>query len=655
MVDAPPSPRIAGFGPKIAPDSWSQSFLIIVGVIAALYIARDIFVPIALAVLLAFVLAPLVRLLRRAGVNRIAAVLVSVLLAFVVILGVGGVLTRQVSELAENLPRYQANIREKVQSIRGAARGPSAVERVSEVLENLKQEIRREPGPEAVPPAQPAAGAPSAPATAAPPEPRPVPVEVREPEPGPLELVRQIVEPLIEPLTTTGIVLVFVIFILLYREDLRDRFIRLTGTADLHRTTAAMDEAAYRLSRFFLVQLGMNAFFGVVIGIGLWIIGVPNPILWGVIAMLMRFVPYIGSFIAAGFPALLAVAVDPGWSLVAWTLALFLVAEPLMGQVVEPMVYGHSLGLSPIAVIVAATFWLWLWGPIGLILAVPLTVCVVVLGRHVERLEFLDIILGDQPALAPDKSFYQRMLAGDPYEVAEQAHRYLKEHSLSAYYDEVALQGLALAQADVAEGRLDAVRLGMIRDSVTAVVEDLADVDDVAPEAAPAELEPDADPAEARVPASLAAEELPPGWEGEPALVLPAHTSLDEAGAVILAQMLGKHGIGARAGGLDDVTGPGLARLDAGAVKLVHVSCFGAATGLARVRYLVRRLRRRFPAARIVACLWRTGEDRNIADSTLSAGADVVVATLEAAIEDAVRAAREAAMPAAESIAVTAA
>jgi predicted PurR-regulated permease PerM len=645
LADAPPSTRIARFGPSLSPVSWNQSLLVLVGVIAALYVARDIFVPIALAILLAFVLAPLVRLLRRAGLNRIGAVLISVLLAFVVIVGIGGVLARQVSELAENLPRYQINIRDKVQSIRGAAKGTSAVERVSEVIENLQQEIRRDPPAGAAPP--PAEGATAAPPVAtAPPEPRPIPVEVRPPEPGPLELVRQIVEPLIEPLTTAGIVLVFVIFILLYREDLRDRFIRLVGTTDLHRTTAAMDEAAYRLSRFFLVQLGLNAAFGVLIGVGLWFIGVPNPILWGIIAMLMRFVPYVGSFVAAGFPALLAVAVDPGWAMLGWTLALFVILEPLMGQVVEPMVYGHSTGVSPIAVIVAATFWLWLWGPIGLILAVPLTVCVVVLGRHVERLEFLDIILGDQPALAPDKSFYQRMLAGDPYEVAEQAHRYLKEHALSSYYDEVALQGLALAQADVAEGRLDAVRLATIRDSVAAVVEDLADTEDVEPQEAPAELEPE-EPQEPSVPASLAPEEVPPGWEGEPVLVVPAHTPLDEAAALMLAQMLEKHGLGARAAGLDDVTGRGLARLEAGGLKLVCVSYFGAATGLARARYLVRRLKRRFPGARVVACLWGMGDDRNIAEGTLAAGADLVVGTLKEAVEAAVHSAREAPVPSA--------
>jgi predicted PurR-regulated permease PerM len=652
LADAPPSTRVARLGPSLSPVSWNQSLLVLVGVIAALYVARDIFVPIALAILLAFVLAPLVRLLRRVGINRVGAVLISVLLAFVVILGIGGVLARQVSELAENLPGYQANIRDKVQSIRGAAMGSSAVERVTEAIENLQQEIRREPATGDAAPAAPGAAAP--PAAATQPEPRPIPVEVRQPEPGPLEVVRQIVEPLLEPLTTTGIVLVFVIFILLYREDLRDRFIRLMGTSDLHRTTAAMDDAAYRLSRFFLVQLGLNAAFGVLIGVGLWFIGVPNPILWGIIAMLMRFVPYVGSFVAAGFPALLAVAVDPGWAMLGWTLALFVILEPLMGQVVEPMVYGHSTGVSPIAVIVAATFWLWLWGPIGLILAVPLTVCVVVLGRHVERLEFLDIILGDQPALAPDKSFYQRMLAGDPYEVAEQAHRYLKEHALSAYYDEVALQGLALAQADVAEGRLDAGRLATIRDSVAAVVEDLADIEDVEPEEAPAELDPE-EPQEPSVPPSIAPEALPPGWEGEAVLVLPAHTPLDEAAALMLAQMLEKHGLGARAAGLDDVTGPGLARIEAGGLKLVCVSYFGAATGLARARYLVRRLKRRFPGARIVACLWSMGEDRNVAEGTLAAGADLVVGTLKEAVEAAVRTAMEAAVPAAAEVAAPAA
>ena len=274
------------------------------------------------------------------------------------------------------------------------------------------------------------------------------------------------ISPLLHPLATTGIIIIFVIFILLQREDLRNRLIRLAGSHDLQRTTAALDDAAARLSRLFLIQLLLNGTFGIVIGIGLWIIGTPSAMLWGILAAVLRFVPYIGAVIAAAFPLALAVAVDPGWSMLLWTLALFLVVEPVVGQVVEPMVYGHSTGLSPVAVVVSATFWTALWGPIGLVLATPLTVCLVVLGRHVDRLEFLDVMFGDRPALSPPEIFYQRMLADDPTEAAEKAEEFLKERSLSSYYDEVALKGLQLAQADAERGALDQERLTKIRDAV---------------------------------------------------------------------------------------------------------------------------------------------------------------------------------------------
>src|SRR6185437_11140126 len=242
---------------------------------------------------------------------------------------------------------------------------------------------------------------------ATPSEPKPIPVEVHEPDPTALQIAERIIAPVVDPLATTAIVFIVSIFIQLQREDLRDRLIRLFGSSDLHRTTVAMNDAARRLSRYFLTQLGINASFGVIIGTGLFLIGIPSPVLWGVLAMLLRFVPYIGSPLSAILPLTLAAAVDPGWHSMLWTAALYLVTEPIMGQVVEPLLYGHSTGLSPFSVVVAATFWTWLWGPIGLILSTPLTLCLVVLGRHVERLEFLDVLLGDRPALTPVESFYQ--------------------------------------------------------------------------------------------------------------------------------------------------------------------------------------------------------------------------------------------------------
>ena len=303
-------------------------------------------------------------------------------------------------------------------------------------------------------------------------------MEVRQPDPGALESLQSLISPLLHPLATTGIIVIFVIFILLQREDLRNRLIRLAGSHDLQRTTAALDDAASRLSRLFLIQLLLNGSFGIIIGLGLWLIGVPSAILWGILAAVLRFVPYIGAAIAAAFPLALALAVDPTWSMLLWTLALFVVVEPIVGHVIEPMVYGHSTGLSPVAVVASATFWTALWGPIGLVLATPLTVCLVVLGRHVERLEFLDVMFGDRPALSPPEIFYQRMLAGDPTEASEKAEEFLKERSLSSYYDEVALKGLQLAQVDAERGTLDPERLTKIRDAVSEFANNISEQED---------------------------------------------------------------------------------------------------------------------------------------------------------------------------------
>src|ERR1700754_3868633 len=446
--------------------------LAILGVIivTALYVGREIFVPVALAILLSFVLASPVGVLQRLRVPRGIAVVGVVLLAFAIIFALGSLIATQLNRLAGDLPTYQSTIQSKIQSVRGIAGGSSTLERAAGMLQDLGKELDK-----------PKAGSPDKPVTPSLGEPvgsrpiTPVPVEVLQPDPGALESLRSLIAPLISPLATTGIIVIFVIFILIQREDLRNRLIRLAGSHDLQRTTAALDDAAARRSRLFLNQLLINTGFGVLIGAGLWLIGIPSATLWGILATVLRFVPYIGSVIAAAFPLALAVAVDPGWSMLAWTAVLFFVAEPVIGQVVEPMVYGRSTGLSPVAVVVSATFWTALWGPIGLVLATPLTVCLVVLGRHVDRLAFLDVMFGDQPALAPPEIFYQRMLAGDPAEAAEKAEEFLKERSLSSYYEEVALPGLRLAQADLKREVLDQTRLVRIRDTVIEFTADLSE------------------------------------------------------------------------------------------------------------------------------------------------------------------------------------
>jgi hypothetical protein len=452
---------------------------------------------------------------------------------------------------------------------------------------------------------------------------RPIPVEIRQPESNILQIGQTIIGPLLQPLATTGLVIVFVLFFLLQREDLRDRFIRLAGTRDLQRTTQALDDAAQRLSRYLLVQTGINTCFGILIGAGLWFIGVPNPLLWGILAMLLRFVPYIGSVIAAIFPALLALAVDPGWSMVAWTGALFLVVEPITGQIIEPYLYSHSTGLSAVAVVVAAAFWTWLWGPVGLLLSTPLTLCLVVLGRHVDSLEFLNVILGDQPALTREENFYQRVLANDPDEAARQAEEFLKEKPLAAYYDEVALRGLALAQRDVNRGALDHDHRLRIKEAIDGLLDDLSDHDD------PLNLDT-AELIETK-PVFLDIDRADTRRKGT-VMCIAGRGSLDEAAAGMLAQLLENNGISVKVVANSAVSAPNIFRLD---MTEVHIICLSYLEpgNFTNARFLVRRLRRRIPNARILAGFWTLSDDeakdRNALQET---GADLVVTSLAAAM-----------------------
>jgi len=575
-------------------------------IIAMLYFGREIFVPIALAILLSFVLAPLVEILQGIHVPRGLAVVSVVILAFALIFAMGSLLATQLTQLAGDLPRYQSTISEKIQSFRDTKAGRGTLERASDMLKDLSKEIDK-------PKDAASARASSSIANSNAPGPQaPVPVEVRQPDPGALESLRTLISPLVHPLATTGIIIIFVIFILLQREDLRNRLIRLAGSYDLQRTTAALDDAAARLSRLFLTQLIVNGAFGVVIGTGLWLIGIPSAILWGILAAVLRFVPYIGAVIAAAFPLALAVAVDPGWSMLLWTLALFLVVEPVVGHVVEPMAYGRSTGLSPVAVVASATFWTALWGPIGLVLATPLTVCLVVLGRHVERLEFLDVMFGDRAALSPPEIFYQRMLAGDPTEAAEKAEQFLKERSLASYYDEVALKGLQLAQVDAERGALDPERLTKIRDAVSEFASDVSDQDDRP--TAKVSLTTDAEASSAVESVAenaahedlpiLSKENLPPEWQGEhPVLCVAGRSLIDEAAAIMLAQLSTAHGLAARVEGAEALSTTNVFRLETTGVAVVCLVYLDA-TGPAHMRYSLRRLRRKLPKATIILGCW---------------------------------------------------
>ena len=646
MADAfSPPPRPAVVLPAETPSASTVLPLAVgVVVIAALYFGRDVFIPIVIAALLSFVLAPVVDFLRRFRLGRVLSVMITVIVALGIILGLASIIGTQMADLATDLPRYQATVAEKVKTIRRATVG-----RASDFMTNFGRELQQA-AQEPRPAGQPASGPSRAGAAE-----KPLAVQVREPDPTPIQLLRNYLGPILAPFETAVIVLVVVVFILMQRGDLRDRMIRLFGSKDLHRTTVAMDEAAKRLSRYFLTQLCLNTAFGVIIGGGLWLIGVPSPVLWGITAALMRFVPYIGAFIAGVLPVALAAAVDPGWTMALLTLALFLCSEPIMGNVVEPLVYGHSTGLSPFAVVVSAIFWTWLWGPIGLILSTPLTLCLVVLGRHAEHFEFFDVLLGDRPALTPIENFYQRVLAGDADEAQEHAEELLKERSLSSYYDEVALKGLQLAVNDATRGVLTGQQLECIKGAVTELVEDLDAYEDREP--APAKTaEPEDGPAgplqsERSLPKEPAVaemapppEERPPAWRADtPVLCIAGRGPLDEAGSSMLAQLLRKHGLGARAVPHDAVSRSNLPALDMIGVAMICISYLEIAGTPAHLRYLIRRLRRKAPDARILVGLW-PADAAILIDEKLraAAGADDYVTSLRDAVELCLAAVRQA-------------
>ncbi|VXC88233.1 conserved membrane hypothetical protein [Burkholderia sp. 8Y] len=592
------------------------SLVAVVVVICALYFGRAVMIPIILAILLSFLLAPFVDFLRRLRFGQVPSVIVAVVVALSVLTAVGALIGAQVAQLAGDLPKYQVAVERKVDSIQRmtVGRADAILGRASRALKRLSPAREQEPRANEDNPA-------------ASPIDQPMPVEVHEPAPSPLELAQRFLSPVISPLETTGIVLVVAVFILLQREDLRDRLIRLFGSRDLHRATTAMDEAARRLSRYFLAQLGINVGVGIVISIGLAVIGVPGALLFGVMTALLRFVPYVGTWIAALLAVIFAAAVGPGWTMLIWTIVLYGATDIVAGQIVEPLLYGHSTGLSPFAVIVAAIFWSWIWGPIGLVLSTPLTLCLVILGRHVDRLEFLDVLFGDRPALTPAENFYQRLLANDPDEALVQAESLLKDRSLVAYYDEVALEGLRLAHNDVLRGVVTADQLKRINESALDIIEGLEDAEDVMP-AVQRKEEPLVSLATddtAPVASESPPERFDAGAEGHTASVLciAGRSPLDDLAATIAVQLFRKHGLGADLTGYERFSRGRFGEVDLAGVTIICVVSFDAAESPPYLRNLLRRLHQRAPAAELIVGLV-------VAESPLQG--EVLVRTSSAAV-----------------------
>jgi predicted PurR-regulated permease PerM len=553
-----------------------MSFLAGIAVIAILYFGKEFFLPLIMAILISFLLAPVIHRLEAWHLGRIGSVLVATILTFGLIGGIAYVVAGQLIDLANQLPNYKDTIAAKVATLR--PRKDNALDKATQTLKDITKEVIKET-PEGV-----VASAETATVveqgrepTASPPPAPPVPVQVVKRADSAIEFLRGYAAPLLKPLGNAAVVIVFVIFMLIGREDLRDRIIHLVGRGRLHVTTQALDDAGGRVSRYLLAQLIVNVTYGIPIGIGLYFIGIPNAILWGLFATILRFVPYIGPWLAASFPLFLSLAVGTTWTAPIETLALFVVIELISNNVVEPWLYGASTGLSPMAVIVSAVFWTWIWGGIGLILATPLTVCLAVLGKHLPSFAWLDVLLGDKPPIATGDRLYQRLLANDEEEAVTIVEEYVAANSLAAAYDVVVLHALRQAESDCRADILDETRrrqiYGMLRRILT-------------------ELDPTPPPPD-NVPVAV--------------LAMPASSEADEIAGVMLAHLLEMRGVMARVASSKSLTSE---MADQALSSGAHVFCISALppASVMPATYLARRLRERMPDARIIIGLWETLE-----------------------------------------------
>ncbi len=591
-------------------------------IVATLYFGRELLIPLALSALLTFLLSPLVTRIER-WIGRIAAVLLVVALIFTGLGGTGWIFTRQMVDLATKLPDYKVNIVAKLHAFRLPEGG--AFSAFSRTVEELKNELPGGTAAEASPTVTQETDRPETAVTSlTPPRPPAVPVQVVETsESDPMDLMQSMIAPVLGPLGTAALVLLLVIFMLLEREDLRNRLIRLVGQGRISATTRAMDDAGRRVARYLLMQLVVNVTYGIPVAIGLYFIGVPNAVLWGGFAAVLRFIPYVGPWIAAVIPILLSLAVSSSWWTPVLTISLFIVLELLSNNVMEPWLYGASTGVSPIALIIAAVFWTWLWGPVGLVLATPLTVCLVVMGRHVPRLTFLSVVLSDEDALTPAEDCYYRLLTPGEHDELELVESYLKANSLTALYDSVFMPVLITAETEARAELLDQEQLINVEQSMRDIIEDLGTRPAVPSKAA------------AEKAGAAADEKAPP----PPALApdcrvfcLPARADRDELAGIMLVQLARQQGFGAQNAPAKMVAGELLALVEKADVDVICISVVAPSTVI-HARYLCLKLRALLPRLKILIGLWGATEEITEATRRLrESGADEVATTLAEAL-----------------------
>ena len=593
------------------------SVVLVLGVATILSAGKDVIVPLALAILLSFALTPIVVRLERIGLARGLAVLSAILLALTVIVGIATVTYQQLMGLMEDIPSYESTVRQKISGLSQRMAESRTVNEAADSLGRALHDLQKIGG-------NGASGAPAVPT-----------VRIDDSAQG-FEAIAGYVRPALYPVASLLVLMLMSAFLLSAREELRNRLIRLAGTEDIQQTTAAIDDAAFRVGRMLLAQLCLNLSLALIVGTALWLIGLPSPFLWGILYGLLSFVPYIG-LVGVVPPLFVAFATDPTWSSLLWTAGLFMTIEVLSSNVVEPLLYGSRSGLAPVAIIIAATVWAFLWGPIGLVMSTPLTICLVVIGRHIPRLKFLEILLGDRPALEPHEMFYQRMLSGDPYEAETQARQFLKGRGISTYYDEIALEAVRRAHLDIVRGSVAGDRLAVLASSSEALVGALDDVQPLArgrdrnltaeAEAALDAIRPDRE-IEKKV---FARDDLREDWRGEqPIAILHGAHPLDGVAAKMLRQVLTKHGLAARTLPLAEAgqTTPE----DAKGVALVCLSFIEPLSTL-HLRAFSRQVKRRVPQARVMLCIWQKTDKALIEEMHRKLRVDRLVTTTADALD----------------------
>lgn len=584
MSNSPADNRSAGGSP---PPAFSHDIVSVAAalvcwavVVAALYLGQAVLVPLAIAFLISFALSPVVTWLERVGVPRILSVIVVMMLVIAVLAGLGTLLATQVRALSEELPGYQTTIRGKLSDLRESFSGPGFLRGALETVDTVQEEV--EPEEETSDPEAPQR------------------VQVIPPNKSATELAMAWLVPLLQPLATAGIVFVFVFLALLDRADLRDRMLRLMG-GNLHRSTTALEEAGRRISRYLLMQLLVNVSYGIPLSLGLWLIGVPGALLWGTVAAVLRFIPYVGPFASAIFPLSLAFAVDPGWNMLLMTLALIVLLELISNNIVEPLLYGSSTGLTALSLITAATFWTTLWGPVGLILSTPLTVCLLVVGRYLPQLQFLETLLGSAPALDLPSRIYQRLIAGDPDEAVEIAVAEIERSSVREFYHDTGIPMLRIVSDEFSRNSTAEHRLR--------IAEGLDELLDHLQEVFPGAESVDG---EARV------------------LCLGGKWEVDSFAGEMVAHTLRRDGIAAESHAVA-VDGHAIEKLDLSGIDTICLSYFNARP-VAAARMLCRRIRQRNARVRIVVALWNPAPGLLEKERLKAIDADAFVTSIEEAV-----------------------